>query len=45
MGSSQSSEQSSVEVPDEPQEVEVEVEEDPVDDFLEQSIRWMFGVS
>jgi hypothetical protein len=45
MGSSQSSEPSSVEVPDPEVAVDVEVEEDPVDDFLEQSIRWMFGVS
>lgn len=48
MGSSHSSEPSHpLEV--EP-EVEVEVEpeedeEDPVDDFLESSIRWMFGIA
>jgi hypothetical protein len=50
MGSSHSSEPSQpLEV--EPEvEVEVEVveeeeEEDPVDDFLENSIRWMFGIA
>ena len=49
MGSSHSSEPSQplaeeteVEVVEE--EV-VEVEEDPVDDFLESSIRWMFGIA
>jgi len=49
MGSSHSSE------PSQPLEVEPEVEtevveevedeEDPVDDFLENSIRWMFGIA
>ena len=48
MGSSHSSE------PSQPLEAEPEVEvevveeaedEDPVDDFLENSIRWMFGIA
>jgi hypothetical protein len=53
MGSSHSSEQSHEVVPEpEPDEVEQveEVEEDPdladpIDDFLESSVRWMFGIS
>jgi len=51
MGSSHSSEPSQplevepeVEVETEVVE-EVEEEEDPVDDFLENSIRWMFGIA
>ena len=50
MGSSHSSEPSQplaeteVEVEVEVEEV-VEVDEDPVDDFLEHSIRWMFGIA
>jgi len=51
MGASQSSEPSHAVEPDpEPEEVEVEQEdledlEDPIDDFLESSVRWMFGIS
>jgi len=48
MGASQSSEPSHEVVPDpDPEEVEEEPDEleDPIDDFLESSIRWMFGVS
>lgn len=53
MGSSHSSE-SSQPLAETEVEVEVEVveleneeedEEDPVDDFLENSIRWMFGIA
>jgi hypothetical protein len=48
MGSSHSSEPSQpleVEPEVEVEVVEVEEEEDPVDDFLENSIRWMFGIA
>jgi hypothetical protein len=48
MGSSHSSEPSQpleVEPEVEVEVVEEEEEEDPVDDFLENSIRWMFGIA
>lgn len=50
MGSSHSSEPSQPLEGETEVEVEVEVveeveEEDPVDDFLENSIRWMFGIA
>jgi hypothetical protein len=51
MGSSHSSEPSQPLEVENVEEVEVEVEteveeeEDPVDDFLENSIRWMFGIA
>ena len=47
MGSSHSSEPSEplAEAEPEVEVVEVEEEEDPVDDFLESSIRWMFGIA
>ena len=48
MGSSHSSEPSEPLAEEAETEVEVEVveeEEDPVDDFLENSIRWMFGIA
>ena len=49
MGSSHSSEPSEPLAEAEPEveveEVVEEEEEDPVDDFLESSIRWMFGIA
>lgn len=50
MGSSHSSEPSEPLAEEVETQVEVEVvededEEDPVDDFLENSIRWMFGIA
>ena len=47
MGSSHSSEPSEplAEAEPEVEVVEVEEDEDPVDDFLESSIRWMFGIA
>ena len=48
MGSSHSSEPSEPLAEAEPEVEVVEVEEDledPVDDFLEHSIRWMFGIA
>jgi hypothetical protein len=46
MGSSHSSEPEPEPLEVEPEvETEVVEEEDPVDDFLENSIRWMFGIA